>query len=506
MIKRYQIEKNYEDYKKWAKEYLVQDKVDLALESLCVACKLAHLYFIKLADHEIEELLEIIGKKIKKPRLYTSELTNRFILYDSVGIDNMALTQQYLRALISWNVEFLYILDDENKAVRARNIINEICAYKKGDLFIVPSKSSNIEKMGIIYNKISEYKPNKAFLHIDVSDVVGVSVWNNFDMITRYFINHADHAFWIGTNCSDYVICYRSMGFNASKILRNIKGEKLLIQPYYPIIKETTFKGLPELDEKYSVKLFSGGRYFKIYGENGEFMKMVAHILIQNPNTVMIFAGDGNDRPLNEFIKEHKFEKRWIVIDYRRDLVELMKNMDIYIGTYPINGGLMAHYAAYCGIPILERNAMNGSVIEDIFPRRDYLPKITFNSLGDYFEEANKLIRDKKYRKWKGNALATSLIKPEEFNDQLKYLLEWHKNKYSLNTFNLDLDKMCKQAIEAENEFLHMYPRKMLNKVLLRKSIICFVISFIIYLKYYGLAKIMIKVKTIIIAFVKKLK
>lgn len=502
MTKKNRIEISYDNYKKWGKEYLEQGKLDLALESLRVACELAHNYYIKLADNDIEYMLNDIGKSLNKCNLSQQDLTKRFVLYDSLAIDNMALTQQYLRALISWEVEFLYILADESKGKMSKDILNEISSYKKAELFVVPFNLSKVEKICMIQKKIAEYKPNKALLHPHISDVVGVCVWNNFNMITRYLINYADHAFWIGINCSDYVICFGSMGFNASRKLRNIEEKKLLIQPFYPIIQETAFEGLPELDEKYSVKLFSGGRYCKIYGENGEFMEMIAHILKQNPDTVMFFAGNGDERPLKKFIKEHQLGKRWVVMKYRKDLVELLKNMDIYIGTYPLNGGLMAHYAAYCGKPILERNAMNGSVVEDIFPRQKNLPEVTFDTLDTYYEEANKLIRDKKYRESKGNTLSAALLKPEAFNEELKYLLEFHKNKYSLSTLNLSLEKMRKQAIDAEYEFLHMYPRIMLNKVLLKKSTISFVSNFSIYLRYYGLRKIMRKVKMIIVSFI----
>jgi hypothetical protein len=214
MINRKQIEKSYNNYKEWAKEYLEQGKMELALESLRIACQLAYHYYLRMSDKFIEDTLFDIGRTVMQSNLQSSDLTNRFVLYDSVAFDNRALTQQYLRALISWDVEFLYIVNDQNKATHAKNILNEVCSCKKGDLFIVPSNLSKVDKIKVIHKKIEEYKPHKAFLHFYISDVVGVVVWNNFNMITRYFINHANHAFWIGTNCSDYVICFRNMGLN----------------------------------------------------------------------------------------------------------------------------------------------------------------------------------------------------------------------------------------------------------------------------------------------------
>ena len=53
MIDKKQIEKNYDNYKEWAKKYFEQGKIELALDSLNIACQLAFRYYLKISDRFI---------------------------------------------------------------------------------------------------------------------------------------------------------------------------------------------------------------------------------------------------------------------------------------------------------------------------------------------------------------------------------------------------------------------------------------------------------------------
>ena len=428
-------------------------------------------------------LLEIGDKIINNNECYF-EQRNSFILYDSVAIDNMALTQQYIRALIAWNVKLLYIVNDDKKTCGANDIIAELKLYDKAEIFIVSAELSQVDKINAIHKKISEFKPKTSFLHIDTDDVVGVTVWNKINSSTKYFINHSDHTFWVGTKCADYTICFRSMGVNASVKYRGIEKKKLLLQPFYPIIKKNQFQGLPTTLYEHSVKLFSGGRFIKIYGENEEYFNMITKILNENPQAIMIFAGSGDDRALKKYIKKNNLEERWLVIKYRKDLVEILENIDIYIGTYPINGGLMINYAAICKKPILERDPMNGLNIDELLPKLNRGTKISFNKVDEYYAEAARLIIDEKYRKEKGENIFKAMVSPEEFNCQLKEMIANCRGKYTVSDFNIDLSKIKLQALECENSYLHFYSRLMLNNIIFKNSKVFYFKNLFIYLRY----------------------
>lgn len=164
----------------------------------------------------------------------------------------------------------------------------------------------------------------------------------------------------------DYIIEFRGMGLDTSLKYRNAWKKQCLINPYYPIIDNTKFAGFEFKVPDRAVKLFSGGRFVKVYSENGKFLDVVKDILLNNESAFFIFAGSGDKAPMLKYIYDNGLEDRWKVIDYRKDLYGVMKNVDIYLGTYPQSGGLMTQYAVAAGTPIVEMDTKNGGVAEDL--------------------------------------------------------------------------------------------------------------------------------------------
>lgn len=58
-------------------------------------------------------------------------------------------------------------------------------------------------------------------------------------------------------------------------------------------------------------------------------------------------------RIFREFIRNNGFQRRVFLLGSRRDIHAVFRACDIYMGTYPIGGGLMSQYAAVNGKPIL---------------------------------------------------------------------------------------------------------------------------------------------------------
>lgn len=54
-----------------------------------------------------------------------------------------------------------------------------------------------------------------------------------------------DHAFWLGRFAFDYCIEFRVYGYNISIQKRKIEKEKILMLPYYPVIRKEKYQGLP---------------------------------------------------------------------------------------------------------------------------------------------------------------------------------------------------------------------------------------------------------------------
>ncbi len=474
MITKKKAQFDYAVLKNLAFAYREKGKWEECLTCVETLCRIAYHLSFRFSDSEIEDLLSKSAEAVI-PRNDFIPIEDVFVFYDCFAWDNRGLTQQYIRALISWNVKFLFILENDLTLQRSKDILDELKAYDKAEIFITPGNLQRTERIKLIAEKINEYRPSKAFLHMTPWDTVGVTIWNAFKQVTRYQVNLTDHAFWIGINCSDYIIEFRDYGYNLSLKHRNIDASKLLVVPYYPISDETEFQGFPTQEDGKKVKLFSGGAFYKIYGENGIFLKMMKRILDDNPETVIYFAGEGMRKPIDKFIKENRFEDRFFLIGYRKDISSVFRNIDIYLGTYPFCGGLMSQFAGVHKKPIAAYTdpSLSCNYIESLFPKLDVDFQLTNTDLTSFFATVRRLVHDETYRRDFGSKLFAGVMTETDFNELLRRTINSNCNFLNQREMNIDVDRFCNLYIGTENNFLHKYPSlfyKDAQKILFRKK------------------------------------
>lgn len=486
------IMKYYGDYKNIAGKYIEHKKYENALKVLLMAAQMQHLFNIILYDREIEDMIKNISSDIVGVD-NIKETEECYILYDSVAISNSALSMQYLNALISYNKKFVYIVKDETDLKKSELLRKIAQSATNCRVYVISKKTSLVDEIREIRAIIKENKPKKALLHMANHDVIGAAAWSNLEGVEKFYINHGDEQFWVGQSVLDYCIEFRGMGCYASEKHRNLTLEQCLIQPYYPVIHDNQFQGFDFSIPERSTKIFSGGRFIKVYGENGQFMNIVGRILNENPSVYFIFAGSGNREPMNRFINENGLSERWKVISYRSDLLEVMRHIDIYLGTYPQAGGLMAQYAAAAGVPIVEMNTFNGGVTEDLLPKLSDV-KITHDTWDSYFDEIKKLVDDEKYRKSVGEKIGAGNIGQEEFNSDLMRLLEQHTSPYPNNMREIDVDLRSKRLIDAENQYNHKMPSVLCNTIMLKKHPIMVLRCMAFYIKSKGIQRVITKI------------
>jgi glycosyltransferase involved in cell wall biosynthesis len=451
------IIKDYNYLKLKANKLSTQGKYNQSLSYIKAASKIANHLNFRYADDDLEELLNLISAKLLQPerRIFDKDT---FVFYDSFGLDNRGLTQQYIRALISWNKQFIYILDNDGQLDSSNNILEELKNYSRCTIEIIPTSYSDTEKIKHIAEIIHVYKPSKAFLHFAPYNVVGVCVFNVFPTIKRYLINLTDHAFWLGKSCADYFIEFREYGYNISVKHRGIPEDKIRIQNYYPIQQKNKFEDFP-IDVSNKVVLFSGGAYYKIYGEKMKFLYLIKRVLSENKNAILLIAGWGNDSPLKQFIVENDLENQIVLLGSRKDINEVFKNSDLYLATYPFSGGLMAQFAAVHNTNIMaySKKDLPFNFIEGLLK----LPKevkLTFSNEEDYHDEANKLIQNKEYRHRKSEDLNNSILTELQFNQQLNKLIYSTRVKHQLNhDCDIEVDRVFNLYLETENNFIRNY-------------------------------------------------
>ncbi len=302
------IELSYRKIKKQAIGYCLRKKYDKALEKIVVSALVAYTFNFVYSDSELESLLRYISASVIRPNKKTP-LPNRVVFYDSFGLDHRNLTQQYIRALKKADVDFLFIYEKkDNKYSLA--IDKDLSTYRKVQVYELDQSLNKIEQIRKLYSIISDYAPSKAFLQIEPWSVIALSVFYAFPEIVKYNINLTDHAFWLGNECIDYNIEFRNYGYTVSVKKRELKPEQCICLPYYPLINDASFKGFPVEVLKKNVVLFSGGSFYKIYGEHGAYFNIVKRLLNDNPNIVIMYAGDGERNLINSFIKKNGFENR----------------------------------------------------------------------------------------------------------------------------------------------------------------------------------------------------
>lgn len=452
-----QIQAIYIKIKNIAKKEFENKNYELSLKQVETAAELAYMFNWIYTDEELENNLSNISIAIlgemKKPFI---PITGRVVFYDVFALDNRGLTQQYLRAFISWGVEILFIFEGKN-LVYSKKIIEELSFYSKAELFVVDTSLSRVKKIEDIYKKIIEFKPEKAFLHLHPASAVAVTVWSSLKEVTRYQINLTDHAFWLGAKCIDYSLEFRDYGCTVSSERRGLAENMLLLQPYYPILDCKPFIGFPLQIPSDAIKIFTGGAYYKMYGKSDMFFKLLSSLICLNPKVIILLAGNGDDKPLKDFINKNNFHNKLFLLGSRPDITYVFENIDIYLSTFPITGGLMGQFAATLAKPILSYSSEDipNNFLEGFINwnrNSDY--KLTHTDIDSFMNDALKLIESKTYREEKGQEIKRHIITEREFSINLKQLVTSNKVEKPIKKVSINYDVLFKLYLENENYYL----------------------------------------------------
>jgi len=445
----------YNYTKKIASKCLEKDDIDGAI-SLVEACAIAAYQLnVFYSDADLDDIVVEIGKRIseKANHKYFDSTSEKIVLIDTNGSDNHGLTKQYIDAFIANGVEFAYIYEHTDLN-RIRLILKQLEAYPKATIYTFDGQYSHAKQIEKILLFLSHYKPSSYYMHIMPWDVVATSVCSVLRGVSTFNINATDHAFWLGASIINYSIEFRDYGYTVSLEKRGLRKEQLLMLPYYPPINRTNFGGFPDIVKKDSIKIFSGGSIYKILGENNFYFKLVKQLLIQNPRAELLFAGTGQNDIIKTFIKESGLKDRIHFIGNRNDILEVFENCDIYLGTYPITGGLMAQFAAFTSKPILAYadKGMSISFIEGFVCHSGEL-NVTNHRESDFYAYAKKLCDDKEFRISEGTALKSVLMTEEQFNEEFQFMMIHKKTKRNGQLEIINYDRFENLYLQVENQY-----------------------------------------------------
>jgi hypothetical protein len=167
------------------------------------------------------------------------------------------------------------------------------------------------------------------------------------------------------------------------------------------------------------IKLLSGGSVYKIHGGEINFLTIVLRILKTFPMIDFYFVGTGELDEVKKFIMKNGISNRFVLLGNRSDIHEIIKRCDIYLGSYPLSGGLMTQLAAYCSRPIIAFTDSKLNNRTEDFLSEDLRIKLTYTSIDEFFEALTKLVEKKEFREMVGKELLKAVPKKGYFEATL---------------------------------------------------------------------------------------
>lgn len=437
--------KQVEQYKYNIGRQLLGKRYEEAMNGIAYIANLLYEYNQQYTDNELENYLASLEKALPAVSMQCANHEKQHIVfYDGFGLDVRGLAQVYLRALTAQNVELLYITVAEGQG-RIPTI--EKLLYEHNAKVLYLPKGAFGEKYQYLCQEISRFSADIGFLYTTPYDVSGILSFMHFNnRMTRYQINLTDHAFWLGVQAFDYCIEFRDFGASLSKKYRHIPSKKILKQPYYPIINRSlSFEGFPFEKRAQDFVIFSGGWLYKTMDKEKTFYRLVDSCLGAFSYTKFWYAGYGDDTYLRELMK--KYPGRVFHTGERKDLYQLLQNVDMYLSTCPQGGGLLTQYSALAGRPpfTLDCYGFNQGVIFN----KDML-KISFDNFEICKKELYHFIADPEYRKEKEEQLRKMkvIVTEKEFEENLSKFILDGKSKFPISFYDISMEMQEKLYAE----------------------------------------------------------
>lgn len=426
-------------------------RLEDALKDIETAADWAYNFNHIYTDYEAEQLLKHIGDMAIEPVKIESPKKDHCVLIDSFLLDNRGLSQQYLRAMMVNGMHILVVYTKAGGEL-GKDTLAEIKAYDKAEIITYPKGISRLDEARQVVKTIAKFSPGHIFLHLTPWDTVALMACHAVKGAPIYQINLTDHAYWLGAEFIDYNLEFRPYGMTVSLEQRGLKQEQCLALPYYPITPiSAEFAGLPQMPND-AIKVFTGGALYKMLGKDDIFFRIMERILAISSNVYILVAGFKSDKRFDEKIARINGGERVLQIGVRKDIDAVFQHCDIYLGTYPMIGGLMSQYAAKHAKPIIAYHD-KGDVMNAVEEIVNYYQQEfhSFTDLEELTEYARKLINNECYRSNQGKLLQDGMMNEERFNSEFMNIITSHKSSFSWHKDQIDYESFLERYLDLEN-------------------------------------------------------
>jgi hypothetical protein len=159
-------------------------------------------------------------------------------------------------------------------------------------------------------------------------------------------------------------------------------------------------KSLIETFGEDTVILGTIGRLVKI--ESEEYIKTLSEIMKQNPNTIYLACGDGNQENVEKLIDKYGIDLKRVVFTGQVNPHIYGWVIDVWLETFPLRQGQSRNeFEAKSGAIVGYKKYYSKKAIEDIekLAKELKIKSPLASNLDEYIEITSLLIKDKKYRK-----------------------------------------------------------------------------------------------------------
>lgn len=425
-----------------------------AMDKMVQAARIAYLVNWRYQDSRIEAALKLITEAVLSAEDNPPAKGERIVFFDSWGLDARGLSLQYIRALNASGASILFICETRNEAGSV-GLREELSKGAATETLYLDDVNNELEKARRIHASISAFRPSRILMHMTPWAVGAIVAFHAFSKVPRYQINLTDHAFWLGTGCSDYLLEFRDYGIAISQEKRGIAPERTILNPYYPIVEDSQSYPLPERKDV-EVVVFSGGAFYKMYGREGYFFDIIGCLLDDNPNVVVWLAGNGRTTLLKERLGTHLESGRVKLIGNRKDINAVFQACDVYLSTYPFCGALMAQLATRHGVPILSFTSADlvTNRLEDIIGTDD-VHQITHTDISAFRHQAAALIADAELRSVTAAQARSAMHDRNKFECRIVEILSRTEDqpRAPSKRMAIDYDAVTSLYLEIENYF-----------------------------------------------------
>lgn len=365
-------------------------------------------------SHRLEVILQRIGREaIADPRPGKSRKTARRLNHGSLG----TLPHHVLHVLTraqgvggDTRMVWRWIRSDRERrhsVVLTRqgshpvpSALQEAVSAAQGEVHVLNRQRGNLLTWAAALRGIAS-AADMAVLHVHPYDIIpSLALADKDARPPVIFADHADHAFWVGTEVADVIAGLRESGSRLAQARRGIPPARCAILPIVLPEMERTFSrdeakrqlGVP----RSAVLLLSIARPHKYRPvEDLDFLEGVLPVLDECQDALLWVIGPESGEPWTGAAERTGGRVR--VFGERVDTALFYQAADVYVDAFPIVSITSLLEAGSYGLPLVSR-CWPGAVDTVLCADTPGLARCLIQDCGSSYQELLRLVQDASYR------------------------------------------------------------------------------------------------------------